>query len=62
MGRPEVQDQGRIASDCTCECGKPAVAFWPVVDLDIPSNPYCRECLVRNKVDLLVELVDMGLW
>lgn len=26
------------ASECKCiECGKPAVAFWPVIDPDIPQ-------------------------
>jgi len=34
------------ASECKCcVCGKRAVAFWPAVDLDIPSHPYCRKCL-----------------
>jgi len=34
------------ASDCKCcECGEQAVAFWPVIDPDIPSHPYCRKCL-----------------
>lgn len=33
------------ASECKCvDCGKQAVAFWPVIDPDIPSHPYCREC------------------
>lgn len=28
------------ASDCQCcVCGRPAVAFWPVCDPDIPENP-----------------------
>jgi hypothetical protein len=38
------------ASECKCcICGKQAVAFWPVVDPDIPSFPYCRECLDNEK-------------
>lgn len=47
------------ASDCTCiECGKPAVAFWPVVDPDIPSHPYCRECLDRAKDKLIRKIFN----
>lgn len=34
------------AKDCKCcECGAQAVAFWPVIDPDIPSHPYCQKCL-----------------
>ena len=45
------------ASDCKCcECGKPAVAFWPVIDPDIPSNPYCRKCLDKAKEKLMIKL------
>ena len=41
------------ASECKCrECGKRAVAFWPVYDPDIPSYPYCRECLDKMKMEL----------
>ena len=38
------------AKDCKCcLCGKPAVAFWPCIDPDIPSEPYCRKCLDKMK-------------
>lgn len=41
------------ASDCKCcECGKQAVAFWPVYEPDIPSYPYCRACLDKAKMEL----------
>ena len=44
------------ASDCKCcLCGKQAVAFWPVFDPDIPSHPYCRECLDKTKLTLMIE-------
>lgn len=47
------------AKDCACvECGGQAVAFWPVVDLDIPSYPFCRTCLDREKMKLLLRLLD----
>lgn len=45
------------AKDCKCvECGKPAVAFWPVIDPDIDSHPYCRKCLDKVKEEMLVKL------
>lgn len=44
------------ASECKCcECGKQAVAFWPCIDPDIPSQPYCRECLNKAKMKVLIE-------
>ena len=45
------------ASECKCcECGKQAVAFYPFFDPDIPSYPYCRECLDKAKMELAYEL------
>ena len=45
------------ASECKCvNCGKQAVAFWPVIDPDIPSHPYCRACLDKEKSELLFKL------
>ena len=41
------------ASDCKCcQCGATAVAFYPVVDPDIPSHPYCADCLYDAMVEL----------
>ena len=49
------------ATDCKCiVCGKQAVAFWPVCDPDIPSHPYCRECLDKEKIKLMVKLSEIG--
>ena len=43
------------ASECKCvDCGKQAVAFFPVFDPDIPAFPYCRECLDKVKMKLLM--------
>ena len=43
-----------LATDCKCcVCGEPAVAFWPCIDPDIPSNPYCRKCLDDAKLELI---------
>ena len=47
------------ATDCKCcVCGKPAVAFWPVIDPDIPSHPYCRKCLDKTKVEMMRRLME----
>ena len=45
------------ASDCKCcECGAQAVAFWPCIDPDIPSHPYCRKCLDKAQTELMIEI------
>ena len=47
------------ASECKCcECGKQAVAFYPVRDPDIPSYPYCRACLDKMKMELAMKIWD----
>ena len=41
------------AKDCKCsECGKQAVAFYPCVDPDIPSYPYCADCLEKAMTEM----------
>ena len=40
---------------CKCETEQ-AVAFFPVCDPDIPSYPYCKKCLDKVKINLLIEL------
>lgn len=43
------------ASECKCiVCGKQAVAFWPLIDPDIPAQPYCRKCLDKAKMKVLI--------
>lgn len=37
-----------------CICGKQAVAFWPMIDPDIPAKPYCRKCLDKAKIQVLM--------
>lgn len=45
------------ASEFNCiVCGKQAVAFWPVIDPDIPSHSYCRECLDKAKLEALINI------
>ena len=44
------------ASECKCiGCGKQAAAFWPLIDPDIPAQPYCRECLDKAKMEVLIK-------
>ena len=48
------------AKDCKCViCGKQAVALWPIIDPDIPSYPYCRECLDKAKRELMIKLEEI---
>lgn len=48
------------AKDCKCIiCGKQAVAFWPMCDPDIPSHPWCRECVDKKKQELYQKLSDI---
>lgn len=43
------------ASECKCiVCGKQAVAFWALIDPDIPAEPYCRKCLDKAKIRVLM--------
>ena len=42
-----------------CECGKKAVAFFPVFDPDVPAYPYCRSCLDKAKTELVIKLIDL---
>lgn len=50
------KDKVIYAKDLNCiECGRPAVALWPLIDPDIPAEPYCRECLDKAKMRILME-------
>lgn len=45
------------ASDCKCcMCGAQAVAFWPLIDPDIPQYPYCRKCLDKEKLKVMIAI------
>lgn len=49
------------ASECKCiVCGKQAVAFWPIIDPDIPENPYCGECLDKAKAEVMAEMFGVS--
>lgn len=48
------------AKDCQCcICGRQAVALWPVIDPDIRPYPYCRECLDKEKMKLMIKLEEI---
>jgi len=38
--------------DRCCICGKQAVAYYPCIDPDIPSYPYCADHLEEAMIDL----------
>ena len=41
------------ATNCKCIiCGKQAVTFYPVIDPDIPSYPYCPACLEKAMIEM----------
>jgi hypothetical protein len=42
------------------KCKEQAVAFFPVCDPDIPSYPYCRKCLDKVKLELLMKLTAIS--
>ena len=47
------------AKDYKCiECGKKSDVFYPAVDLDIKSYPYCRKCVDEIKLRLLIKLTE----
>ena len=39
-----------------CECGEQAAVFWPCIDPDIRSHPFCRKCADKAQTELLVAL------
>ena len=48
------------ACDCKCSVCKTAqaVAFWPCIDPDIRSFPYCRACLNKAQLELLLAIAE----
>lgn len=48
------------AKDKKCiKCSKQAEVFFPVVDPDIPSDPYCRECADKARLELMIKLSNL---
>ena len=43
-----------------CACKKAqAVAFWPCIDPDIRSHPYCRKCLDEAQTEVMIQIAEM---
>lgn len=46
-----------LAKNCKCcVCGEKAICFWPVIDPDIQEHPYCRKCVDKAKMRVLIKL------
>ena len=50
----------KTIKDKCCKCSQPAVAYWPAIDPDIESFPYCRKCLDREQMNLLIEMEELS--
>ena len=53
-----MTEHARDHQCCKPNCDRQAVAFWPVIDPDIPSKPYCRECLDETKNRVMERLME----
>lgn len=42
----------KAKDDKCCICGEQAVAYYPCVDPDIPSHPYCADHLENAMIDM----------
>lgn len=42
----------KAKDDKCCVCGQPAVAYYPCVDPDIQSYPYCAKHLEQAMIDM----------
>jgi len=59
------EDNQVFAKDYYCvECYRkdkkvPGEVFWPCIDPDIPSYPYCKPCKDNLQMKLLIEMSEM---
>ena len=59
------EDNKMYAKDYYCvECYSqnnetPAESFWPVIDVDIKSYPYCKKHLEERQQELFLELCGL---
>lgn len=43
-----------------CMCKKAqADVFWPCIDIDIPSHPYCRKCVTKQQMEVMIQIAEM---
>jgi hypothetical protein len=36
-----------------------ADVFWPCIDIDIPSHPYCRKCVTKQQMEVMIQIAEM---
>lgn len=41
-----------------CMCNMQAEVFWPCCDPDIDKTPYCRKCVKKQQVKLMIAMAD----
>ena len=51
--------KAKTIKETCCKCSQPAVAYWPAIDPDIESHPYCRKCCDEEKIKLLKEMEEL---
>lgn len=60
--KPKAPDKKIQAKDLDCvDCGKQAEVFFPVFDPDIRSYPYCRPCVDKRRMELIIKFTEEGL-
>ena len=41
-----------------CKCGAQAETFWPCIDPDIKSHPFCKKCVQEEQVKVMIAIAD----
>lgn len=45
-----------------CKCKKKqADVWWPYMDVDVPHAPYCRKCVDKMKMEILMKVYETEL-
>jgi len=47
----------KIPVKCS-DCKNPATCYFPCIDIDIPSYPYCDKCGEKRKIKLQMKLLN----
>lgn len=42
-----------------CRCGNQAAVWWPCIDIDIKSNPYCKACVLLQQLEVMKQLSEL---
>ncbi len=40
------------------KCGDKATVYFPVVDIDIKSDPYCDKCVEEERLKLMIAIYE----